>query len=390
MSETPESARNNGAAAEPAGENAPTTAGTAPATAPAQTAAAEPAAAESAAAEPRDTDPEVVDPPSSPVSARGHVNRPDAPAADAQEAPATEVPATPAPSAPAKVTEPEPVVATDDDIAAAVARSHTGDVPAAAAAGTATVDTASPAQSATPVIVAAEAATAAQPTTVQPTAQPVAGEATWAPEPGAAPAPGYAQPVTPIYVQRPEPPKKKSNRGFGILIALVGTVVFAVLWVIAVVLVGYALTPTDQFAESLSRFFLSQSAGWVPVVAFFVGMVVLIQIINRARWWAYILGGLFVALFVYFAYVGASLVDLHVWTLTANEAVVVVQRLWVAPFAVLAGVIAREISMWTGAWLAARGRKLKIRNAEAQAAYDQQLADAQNQAVAAYATPQGY
>lgn len=384
MSETtPGSVPDNGTAAEPAEENAPTTAATAPATAPAQSAAAEPA----------DTDPEVVDPPSSPVSARGHINRPDAPAAAASE-----VPATPAPAAPAKVTEPEPVVATDDDIAAAVARSNTGDVPAAAAAGTATVDTASPAQSATPVIVAAEAATAAtaataandaQATTAY-AAQPAAGEATWAPEAGAAATTAYAQPVTPIYVQRPEPPKKKSNRGFGILIALVGTIVFAALWVLAVLIVGYALTPSAQFLDSLATFFTTQIASWVPVVAFFVGMVVLIQIINRARWWAYILGGLFVAVFVYVAYVGASLVDVKVWNLTPNEASIVLQRLWVAPFAVLAGVIAREISMWTGAWLAARGRKLKVRNAEAQAAYDQALADAQNQAVAAYATPQGY
>ncbi|GAB3573900.1 hypothetical protein GCM10027406_03050 [Leifsonia lichenia] len=388
MSETtPESAPNKGAAAEPAGESASTTAGQAPATAPAQTAAAEPAAAP----EPADTDPQVVNPPSSPVSARGHINRPDAAVDDTQTAAAPEVPATPAPAAPAKVTEPEPVVATDDDIAAAVARSHTGDVPAAAAAGTATVDTASPVQSATPVIVAAEAATSAQATAAY-AAPAAAGEATWAPEPGAAPAPapGYAQPVAPIYVQRPEPPKKKSNRGFGILIALVGTVVFALFWVLAVFVVGYALTPSDKFFDSLSTFFLTQKASWVPVVAFFVGMLVLIQIINRARWWAYILGGLFVALFVYFAYVGASLVDVNVWSLTPNEASVVLQRLWVAPFAVLAGVIAREISMWTGAWLAARGRKLKVRNAEAQAAYDQQLADAQNQAVAAYASPQGY
>lgn len=382
MSETtPEPVRNTGAAAEPAGDNAATE----PATAPAQT-----AATGAAAAEPRDTDPEVADPPSSPVSARGHINRPDAPADGAQSAPAAEVPATPAPSAPAKVTEPEPVVATDDDIAAAVARSNTADVPAAAAAGSATIDTASPAESATPVIVAAEAATAAQATTTYATQPAPAGEATWAPEPGAVPAQGYGQPVTPIYVQRPEPPKKKSNRGFGILIALVGTIVFAALWVLAVILVGYALTPNDQFAESLSRFFLSQTSGWAPVVAFFVGMVVLIQILNRARWWAYILGGLFVALFVYFSYVGASLYDLKVWQLTPNEASIVLQRQWVAPFAVLAGVIAREISMWTGAWLAARGRKLKARNAEAQAAYDQQVADAQNQAVAAYATPQGY
>jgi hypothetical protein len=118
-------------------------------------------------------------------------------------------------------------------------------------------------------------------------------------------------------------------------------------------------------------------------------MVVLIQILNRARWWAYILGGLFVAVFVYLVYIGAGLVDAQYWTRTSNEFAILMRSAWVNPFAVLAGVIAREISIWTGAWLAGRGRKLKARNAEAQADYEQQVADTQNQAAAAYAS-QGY
>ena len=70
-------------------------------------------AAASAAAEAHDTDPEVVDPPSSPVSARGHVNRPAADAVDAaadesarNTAPAPAVTPAPAAPAPAAVTEP--------------------------------------------------------------------------------------------------------------------------------------------------------------------------------------------------------------------------------------------------------------------------------------------
>ncbi|ERK72769.1 hypothetical protein N136_00858, partial [Leifsonia aquatica ATCC 14665] len=43
-------------------------------------------AAASAAAEAHDSDPEVVDPPSSPVSARGHVNRPAAESATDESA----------------------------------------------------------------------------------------------------------------------------------------------------------------------------------------------------------------------------------------------------------------------------------------------------------------
>ncbi|MFE4950961.1 hypothetical protein ACFQ9V_12745 [Leifsonia sp. NPDC056665] len=363
---------------------------TPPATAPAESAAAEPAPhAESAAAEPapasagepHDTDPEMSVPPSAPVSARGHLNR------SADEA-AAEVPAAPASTPPTAAIEPEPVTSSPDDVAAAVARSSSE--PGATAAGDATVDTASPAQSAAPVIIAGEAAqqASAQQQAPQPAAAPQ-GEPTAAAAPAAqTPPPFIPQPVAPIFLQRPEPPKRKSNRGVGILIALVGTVAFAVLWAVAVVVVGAMLTPSSEFLPVLTQYFTTQLAGWAPIVAFFVGMVVLIQIINRARWWAYILGGLVVAVFVYLVYIGAELSDAHYLSRNAEEQALILSRVWVNPFAVLAGVIAREMSVWTGAWLAARGRKLKARNAEAQADYEQQLADAQNQAANAYA--QGY
>ncbi len=381
-----------------------------PATAPAASAAAEPAqnaepaenaepalTAAPSAAEPHDTDPDMAAPPSGPVSARGHVNRP----ADESvpETPAVPVPvaAASAPAAPAPTIEPEPVAASDADVAAAVARTHAE--PGATAAGDATVDTASPAQAAAPVIIAGEAAqqqtqqAAAQAAAAQAPAAATAayaaqpGEATWAPEPAAAP-PIAPQPVAPIFLQRPEPPKRKSNRGFGILIALVGTALFAVLWAAAVVGVGALLAPGSEFIPALIQF-STHSTAWAPVVAFFIGMVVLIQIVNRARWWAYILGGLFVAVFVYLVYIGAALVDNGFLQKNPGERQILLNQVWVAPFAVLAGVIAREVSIWTGAWLAARGRKLKARNAEAQADYEQQVADAQNQAANAYAQ-QGY
>lgn len=345
------------------------------------------APAESAAAEPHDTDPEVADPPSGPVSARGHVNRP---AADGTPStPSTLAAAqTPAPTPlvePTPAAEAETADASEDAVAAAVAR-NTAE-PGAVAAGSATVDTASPAESATPVIVAAEAANLASgAANTAAYAAPVAGQGTWASEPTANIAP---QPVAPIFIQRPEPPKKRSNRGFGILIALVGTVVFAVLWAAAVVLIGLAIAPSDEIFADLLEYFTRQLSGWAPIVAFFVGMVVLIQIVNRSRWWTYILGGLFVAALVYFVYIGAGLVDARYWERNTAEVDTFLRTVWLNPFAVVAAILAREMSIWTGAWLAARGRRLKARNAEAQADYEQQLADAQNQAVAAYAQ-QGY
>ncbi len=392
MSDTPDAPQ--GGPNEPTADETPAGAPeqTEPATAPAASAAAAPSAAE-----PHDTDPDMAAPPSGPVSARGHVNRP----ADESvpETPAVPVPvaAASAPAAPAPTIEPEPVAASDADVAAAVARTHAE--PGATAAGDATVDTASPAQAAAPVIIAGEAAqqqaqqAAAQAAAAQAPAAATAayasqpGEATWAPEPAAAP-PIAPQPVAPIFLQRPEPPKRKSNRGFGILIALVGTALFAVLWAAAVVGVGALLAPGSEFIPALIQF-STHSTAWAPVVAFFIGMVVLIQIVNRARWWAYILGGLFVAVFVYLVYIGAALVDNGFLQKNPGERQILLNQVWVAPFAVLAGVIAREVSIWTGAWLAARGRKLQARNAEAQADYEQQVADAQNQAANAYAQ-QGY
>ncbi|MEN0085380.1 MAG: hypothetical protein AAGC66_11500 [Leifsonia sp.] len=382
MSDTPDSAPKRSTYEPGPDSEQPAAEQVAPATAPAESAAAEPAT---------DTGAQTVEPPSDPVSARGHVNRP----AEGGEPRAAAAPAAPAePPRPAAIAEPEPVTASDDEVAAAIARNSTQ--PGATAAGDATVDTASPAESATPVIVAAEAANVRQADTAAagaPDATAAYGTVpatATAAATAAAPAP---QPVAPIYLQRPEPPKKKSNRGVGILIALVGTAAFAVLWVAAVLVVGSLLTPSNEFGPALREFFTGGNAvglrGWAPVLAFFIGMVVLVQILNRARWWAYILGGLFVAVFVYFVYVGASLVEGQYWLRTPGEFAILLRATWVNPFAVLAGVIAREISIWTGAWLAARGRKLKARNAEAQADYEQQLADAQNQAVAAYAQ-QGY
>ncbi|NUU06988.1 hypothetical protein [Leifsonia sp. C5G2] len=380
MSDTPDSAPKR-STYEPGPESEqPAAEQVAPATAPAESAAAEPAT---------DTGAQTVEPPSNPVSARGHVNRP------AEDGEPQAAPAAPAePARPAAIAEPEPVTASDDEVAAAIARNSAQ--PGATAAGDATVDTASPVESATPVIVAAEAAnvrqadTAGVPDTATAAYGTAPAAAATAAVTAAAPAP---QPVAPIYLQRPEPPKKKSNRGVGILIALVGTVAFAVLWVAAVLVVGSLLTPSNEFGPALREFFTGGNAvglrGWAPVLAFFIGMVVLVQILNRARWWAYILGGLFVAVFVYFVYIGASLIEGQYWLRTPNEFAILLRATWVNPFAVLAGVIAREISIWTGAWLAARGRKLKARNAEAQADYEQQLADAQNQAVTAYAQ-QGY
>ena len=44
---------------------------------------------------------------------------------------------------------------------------------------------------------------------------------------------------------------------------------------------------------------------------------------------------------------------------------------------IAAALVAREATIWFGAWIGARGRKLKARNAEALAEYEVALAEAQ-------------
>lgn len=190
--------------------------------------------------------------------------------------------------------------------------------------------------------------------------------------------------VPSFFVDRPEPPVVKSNRGVGILIALVGTVAFAVLWVALVALLGIIFAPQADYLATLRTFFTGQITGTVPVVAFFVGMVILIQIVNRGRWWAYILGGLVVAAWVYGITVGSILIDSHYWALNSSERYITLSRAWTNPFAIVAGVLAREVSVWTGAWLAARGRRLKALNAIAQENFERELIESQAQSANAY------
>ncbi|MDQ1582798.1 MAG: hypothetical protein QOF36_852 [Microbacteriaceae bacterium] len=302
-----------------------------------------------------DTD-QTVTPPSEPVRASGHVSAPE--------------PTTPQYAAP---TTGQHAAATPSEVDAAVARSNAEPVPAERPvtdvyeAPTAAAPAWSPEPPAT-VAPAAEPTTTVEPaTTVEPTAT-------------AAPTAAYGQPPAHVYVPAPLPPKKKSNRGIGILIALVGTVIFAVVYAIVIAIIGGILLASPSTFLTQFTQYLTTASFYVPVIAFAVAMIVLVQIVNRAGWWVYIIGGLFVAVIVYFAFVGGTLLAQGAWNLTPQEAARFIGTLWLNPFAIAAGIVAREVSLWTGLWLAARGRRLKARNAEAREEYERSLdaASAQN------------
>ncbi|GAA1522392.1 hypothetical protein [Agromyces terreus] len=229
------------------------------------------------------------------------------------------------------------------------------------------VDAASDTPEALPEPVAADSVR--RETYVPPTpeeAAAAAGAATLAAPPVA------PQPQT-IYVQAPVPPKAKGNRAFGALVAAIGAVAFAIIYgAVSYLLLlgrGDSARATDVFVS-----FLGSAVFWLPVVAVFLAFALLAAIVNRGPWWVYAVFGLLVGVLVYFSYIGASLLTVQAWTLTFDEAETFISQRWLDPFAIAAGVIAREIPIWFGGWIAARGRTVTERNRLAVEAYDRELA----------------
>jgi hypothetical protein len=190
-----------------------------------------------------------------------------------------------------------------------------------------------------------------------------------------APVPNDAYPErTPIYIQAPTPPVAKGNRGFGILVGLLATAVFALVYALVSYLVSLALGGTDSPDDAFVQF-LGLPVFYVPIIFFFAGFALIAAIINRAGWWSWVLGGFFVAVLVYFSYIGASLLTVQAWNMTPNEAARFVNTQWTYPLAIASAIIAREVPIWFGKWIAGRGRRVTERNAEARAEYDRKIAE---------------
>jgi hypothetical protein len=184
-------------------------------------------------------------------------------------------------------------------------------------------------------------------------------------------APPAAPVVQTVYVTPPTPPKKKGNRGYGILFAFLGLIVFALLVVGVMALVLNAMFPGEMVDRIVG--FVNSTAFIVPVAVFFVAFVLLVLISNRATWWAYVLGSFLVALAVYFGSIGVILLMANVFGMTPDAAAAGFVSLATSPALIVAAVLAREVTIWFGAAVASRGRKVTERNLEARAAYEREL-----------------
>jgi hypothetical protein len=178
--------------------------------------------------------------------------------------------------------------------------------------------------------------------------------------------------ATPMYVTVPTPPKRRGNRLMGILIDVVATVAYAV--VFAAVALGLFALREPRTALDLWERYLQTAGFWVPVVVFFLAYALLIAIVNRGGWWAHVLGSFFVGAVVYFGYLGGALLTVQAWTMSLNEANQFVGTLWTNPLTIASAVVAREAALWFGAWIAARGRRVRAANLEAQRDYERRVA----------------
>ncbi|GAA1246749.1 hypothetical protein JOF42_003225 [Microbacterium phyllosphaerae] len=193
--------------------------------------------------------------------------------------------------------------------------------------------------------------------------------------------PAAAEPVVaptqqqqPIFVQAPEPPRERGNRGTAGGIGLLATLAFAILYLGATLGLGaFAGDVTTENIGEAALAPLTTWGFWVPVVVFFLGFWLLGAFINRGRWGLWVVFGIIVGLIAYGGHILGALFEAPFWLLTAREGNDLVGSQLFHPLAIAAFVFARELTIWFGAWVARSGARKTELNAEAQREYERTL-----------------
>ena len=160
-----------------------------------------------------------------------------------------------------------------------------------------------------------------------------------------------------------------SNRTTGALVALLGGVVFTVLYALSAW--GYSAaawlygdssegTQATVFIQDRTLAFLTTPVFWLTSIAFTLYFVILAVLINKGHWRTFVLWGLVVAILTYATAIGAGLLTVRAWTLSFSQAI---EFMWHGiafnPLVLVAVVLSREIPIWFGGWIAVKGRKLR-------------------------------
>ncbi|MGL4339446.1 MAG: hypothetical protein ACRCSP_03350 [Rhodoglobus sp.] len=171
-----------------------------------------------------------------------------------------------------------------------------------------------------------------------------------------------------VYIKPPSPPEKLGNRGAGVFIAILSTLVFTALVALATAVIRNINTDVFDFD------FLSRPSFYLPTIFFVLAFVLLALVANRANWWAYILGSILVGFIVYFGTIGFDLLLSDIISSTLSEASLRFRQELANPFVIVPALLAREVCLWCGALISRRGRKVTARNTELREAYERELA----------------
>lgn len=178
----------------------------------------------------------------------------------------------------------------------------------------------------------------------------------------------------------PVKPKKRGNRMFAVFVALVAAVVFAALYLLAFAVLRTAFnTGLDPIGEA-SEFAIT-AAFTVPVTVFAAFGVIWALIVNRAGWWAYVLGGFLAAALVVLGYYFGAALQQHLadgLPLTNIRIDEVIAKFGASEHlltALVAAIAAREAFTWVGGIAAARGRRVSRANRRAKLSYEKRMAD---------------
>ncbi|MCK6068204.1 MULTISPECIES: ABC transporter [Microbacterium] len=224
-----------------------------------------------------------------------------------------------------------------------------------------------------PVEDARRADVRADDTPTQVAAAPVVTPSEPASQPASQSASAYPG-AQPIFVQAPEAPRPRGNRGAAGAIGLLAALVFAVLYLAAALGLGLldgVIELTDVPETALAG--LTTWSLWVPVVVFFLAFWLLGAVINRGRWGHWVVWGLLVGFAAYAGHILGAFFEAPFWMLTEREGAQLLEAEVLAPLAIVAFVLGRELTIWFGAWVAARGRRVTELNEEAQREYERTL-----------------
>lgn len=193
-------------------------------------------------------------------------------------------------------------------------------------------------------------------------------------EPISEPAYAPAAAPQPIFVQAPEAPRPRGNRAAAGAIGLLAAVSFAILFL--AVWLGVGAIRGEVTVENVGEVALAALGTWslwVPVIVFFLAFWLLGAIINRGRWGAWVVFGLLVGVAAYAGHLLGALFQAPFWELTLSQGMELVGAELLTPMAFAAFVIGRELTIWFGAWAAARGKRVTELNIEAQREYERTL-----------------